>query len=114
MLVARHVSSTGDTATQPVVQGQEATQAESPRDGVRMKLTKHWDASLTYDVLKQDLDAEAPPFVGRHELLGALVNAIEQPDRRGTYLVSGYRGAGKTTLVIEAARRARRGLQDQG
>lgn len=87
----------------------------STHSDVRIKLTKQWDASLTYDVLKEDdPDYEPPPFVGRQELLGALVNAIEQPDRRGTYLVSGYRGAGKTTLVIRAAWQARATLEKGG
>jgi hypothetical protein len=109
------VSTTGDIATQPGAPGPEAAQVEAPHGRVSIHLTKHWDTPLTYDVLKNDdLGAEAGIFVGRRELLGALQNAIEQPDRRGTYLVSGYRGAGKTTLVIEAARLARRSLESQG
>src|SRR3954452_18655529 len=105
----------GDIATQQDGARPEAAQAGSTRGHVSIHLTKHWDTPLTYDVLKDD-DVAAQPgiFVGRRELLGALQNAIEQPDRRGTYLVSGYRGAGKTTLVIEAARLARRSLEKQG
>lgn len=75
-------------------------------------MTDNWDASLSYDVLEQDAATAAQPiFVGRQELLGPIVNAIGQPDRRGTYLISGYRGAGKTSLVIEAARQARAKLE---
>jgi hypothetical protein len=74
-------------------------------DPTIVELIPGWDAALTYDVLASD--DGGPVFVGREDLLGPLVNAIGQPDRRGTYLVSGYRGAGKTSLVIEAARRAK-------
>jgi hypothetical protein len=74
-------------------------------DPIVVELIPGWDAALTYDVLASD--DGGPVFVGREDLLGPLVNAIGQPDRRGTYLVSGYRGAGKTSLVIEAARRAK-------
>ena len=74
-------------------------------DPTTVELIPGWDAALTYDVLASD--DGGPVFVGREDLLGPLVNAIGQPDRRGTYLVSGYRGAGKTSLVIEAARRAK-------
>jgi hypothetical protein len=74
-------------------------------DPITVELIPGWDAALTYDVL--GADDGGPVFVGREDLLGPLVNAIGQPDRRGTYLVSGYRGAGKTSLVIEAARRAK-------
>ena len=78
---------------------------------VRVALKDMWDASLTFDLLDDPSDKaeddHGPIFVGREELLGALVNAIGQPDRRGTYLVSGYRGAGKTSLIIQATRRAR-------
>ena len=42
------------------------------------------------------------------------MNAVGKPDRRGTYLVSGYRGAGKTSLVIEAVRQAKAQLEDEG
>ncbi len=74
-------------------------------DPITVELIPGWDAALTYDVL--GADDGGPVFVGREDLLGPLVNAIGQPDRRGTYLVSGYRGAGKTSLAIEAARRAK-------
>jgi hypothetical protein len=86
----------------------------------RLDLTAGWDAALTYDVLRpprageQEIDAaRRAVFVGRTELVGSLVNAISRPDLRGTYLVSGYRGAGKTSLVIEAARQAAPRLQDR-
>jgi hypothetical protein len=74
-----------------------------------VELVPGWDAALTYDVLESGRLVGV--FVGRKDLLGPLVNAIGQPDRRGTYLVSGYRGAGKTTLVIEAARLAKQELK---
>jgi TPR repeat protein len=81
--------------------------------GTSLQLEPGWDAALTYDVL-DGAPAERPVFVGREDLLGSLVNAISQPDRRGTYLVAGYRGAGKTSLVIEAARRAQAPLEIAG
>jgi hypothetical protein len=81
--------------------------------GTSLQLAAGWDAALTYDVLDEP-PAERPVFVGREDLLGSLVNAIGQPDRRGTYLVAGYRGAGKTSLVIEAARRAQEPLEAGG
>lgn len=80
---------------------------------VTIPLTDNWDASLSYDLLEHDARPESAIFVGRDELLGPIVDAIGRPDRRGTYLVSGYRGAGKTTLVIEAARRAREKLEGE-
>lgn len=90
-----------------------------------LPLIPEWDAALTYDVLRpDDEDAPAnkdapsdelkPVFVGREELLGSLVNAISKPDRRGTYLISGYRGAGKTSLVIEAGRLSMPRLDKRG
>ena len=83
-------------------------------DEVALPLVAGWDAALTYDVLRGGDGEGAAVFVGREDLVGSLVNAIGQPDRRGTYLVSGYRGAGKTSLVIEAARRAAQVLDRQG
>src|ERR1700744_2229751 len=81
-----------------------------------LPLISTWDAALTYDVLRPGggatpANVPQPVFVGREELLGSLVNAISEPDRRGTYLISGYRGAGKTSLVIEAGRRSMSRLQ---
>src|SRR5215510_10022095 len=76
----------------------------------RIPLKENWDSALTYDVLDPDQErrnSAEPVFVGRSELLGSLVNAISRPEIRGTYLVSGYRGAGKTSLVIEASRQGR-------
>jgi hypothetical protein len=76
--------------------------------GVSVRLQPTWDASLTYDLL--DGEPESGPqavFVGRETLVGPLVNALAQPQQRGTYLISGYRGVGKTSLIIEAMRRAR-------
>ncbi|WP_156875806.1 ATP-binding protein [Ornithinimicrobium pekingense] len=73
---------------------------------LNLPLDVSWDATSTYDSLEaQDTDAGAP-FVGREDVVGSLANAISQPGQRGTYLVSGYRGVGKTTLVIEAMRMA--------
>jgi hypothetical protein len=89
--------------------------SESPQSdlasGLRIHLSRNWDSFLSYEVLEDSgdrrrSDADTPVFVGRTDLLGPLVMAMSQPDRRGTYLVSGYRGAGKTSLVIEAARQA--------
>ena len=73
-----------------------------------LPLVRGWDAALTYSSIHAVAkDGEGPFFVGRETLLGSLVQAISQPELRGTYLISGYRGAGKTSLVIEAARRAK-------
>jgi hypothetical protein len=38
------------------------------------------------------------------------VAEIIEPNKRGTYLISGYRGTGKTSLIIEALSRAKRHL----
>jgi hypothetical protein len=51
-------------------------------------------------------------FVGREDLLDPLVSAIRRPTARGTYLISGYRGTGKTTLLIEALRQGAQQLPD--
>ncbi len=82
----------------------------------KLQLLPGWDAALTYDLLDErraDGRADSPPepvFVGREDLLGSLEDAISQPDRRGTYLISGYRGAGKSSLVIKAALLAKKRL----
>ncbi len=101
--------------------GNAAVDAEAEQHAaatVRVPLRRMWDASLTFDLIDDPLDNanndQGPIFVGREELLGALVNAIGQPDRRGTYLVSGYRGVGKTSLIIQAIRLARSRLQGNG
>jgi hypothetical protein len=78
---------------------------------VTVALRGSWDASLAYTLLDDPLlekpvSDDAPVFVGRGSLLGPLVNAIGQPDRRGTYLGSGYRGVGKTSLIVQATRLA--------
>ena len=93
--------------------------ASAPLQRTTLSLSSNWAAPLTYDVLQPHEDGGAsatrePVFVGRRELLGSLENAISDPDSRGTYLISGYRGAGKTSLVIEAARRANRRLKSRG
>jgi TPR repeat protein len=81
---------------------------------VRVGLKQIWDAPLTYDLLSRPASDTGPVFVGRETLLGPLVNAIGQPDRRGTYLVSGYRGVGKTSLIIQATRLAYPRLRASG
>ncbi|HTI42095.1 MAG TPA: P-loop NTPase fold protein [Vicinamibacterales bacterium] len=68
-----------------------------------------WDSTLTYDDLETDATGGLS-FVGRQELLDIIVGAIRHPDRRGTFLVSGYRGAGKTTMLIQAIRLSQKGL----
>jgi hypothetical protein len=85
-----------------------------PVEAVRVGLTAGWDASLTYDLLDHEARSGEQVFVGRQEHLGPLVNAVGQPDRRGTYLVSGYRGVGKTSLIIQAVRLASSQLKDKG
>jgi hypothetical protein len=86
--------------------------AETTASSTKLHLVDGWDATLTYDALRSD-DSSAV-FVGRDELVGTLVNAISQPDRRGTYLISGYRGAGKTSLLIYAAKQAQEPLKAKG
>jgi hypothetical protein len=80
-----------------------------------VRIKADWDSALTYDSLDR-AEGQAGPdeavFVGRKDLLDPLVAAIRQPAQRGTYLISGYRGTGKTTLVIEALRRAQHQLVD--
>jgi hypothetical protein len=90
------------------------TTSRRPVEAVRVQLTAGWDASLTYDLLDHEARGGEQVFVGRQEHLGPLVNAVGQPDRRGTYLVSGYRGAGKTSLIIQAVRLARSQLKNKG
>jgi Cdc6-like AAA superfamily ATPase len=76
------------------------------------RLRNDWDATITYDVLDRP---DEPPgvFVGREDLLRPLESAVVEADKRGTILVSGYRGSGKTTLVIEALRRAALAFRNQ-
>jgi len=69
------------------------------------RLRKDWDATITYDVLDRP-ETSPGVFVGREDLLRPLEAAVVEADKRGTILVSGYRGSGKTTLVIESLRRA--------
>ena len=74
---------------------------------VEIPLKPSWDEPLTYAILDEKTpDADGPVFVGRMDLLGPLVNAIGHPGRGGTYLISGYRGVGKTSLIIKAASQA--------
>jgi hypothetical protein len=80
---------------------------------VKVPLKSSWDEPLTYAILDEKTpDADGPVFVGRTELLGPLVNAIGHPGRGGTYLISGYRGVGKTSLIIKAASQAGRNLPE--
>jgi hypothetical protein len=74
---------------------------------VCVDLEPTWDSSLTYDLI-EGAESRSPRgfFVGRESLVGPLVNAISEPSQRGTYLISGYRGVGKTSLIIHAMRKA--------
>jgi AAA ATPase domain len=92
----------------------DTSTSRRPVEAVRVALTAGWDASLTYDLLDHEARNGEQVFVGRQEHLGPLVNAVGQPDRRGTYLVSGYRGVGKTSLIIQAIRLANPQLKDKG
>src|SRR6266581_3919041 len=76
---------------------------------LRIRIRSDWDAALTYDSLDENVDIR-PVFVGRDTLIAPLVAEIVEPNKRGTYLVSGYRGTGKTTLLIEALSRAQKRL----
>lgn len=114
MLVAGAVATPGESTTSVDERGPVPPPDGAPPGRVTMRLARTWDASLSYDLLDHEAPPEAAVFVGRDELLGPIVSAIGHPDRRGTYLVSGYRGAGKTSLVIEAARRARVKLEADG
>jgi len=86
------------------------------KDEVVVNLSENRDAAHTCGLLSLRDDEKSikwyrPIFVGREALVGPIFNAIGLPDRRGTFLVSGYRGAGKTSLVPEAALRARERLE---
>ncbi|HJX92271.1 MAG TPA: P-loop NTPase fold protein [Pyrinomonadaceae bacterium] len=76
---------------------------------LRIRLRPDWDAALTYDSLHEEPE-NRPVFVGREILIAPLVAEIIEPNKRGTYLISGYRGTGKTTLLIEALGRAKKQL----
>ena len=77
---------------------------------LRIRLRPDWDAALTYDSLHEEPE-NRPVFVGREILIAPLVAEIIEPNKRGTYLISGYRGTGKTTLLIEALSRAKKQLR---
>lgn len=87
---------------------------DSAQGAISIPLVEHWDATMSYDILEPSGDERNVPFVGRENLKGGLVTMIADPDARGSVLVSGYRGAGKTTLVIESAREAKQRLLDEG
>ena len=75
-------------------------------DPLRILIRPNWDSALTYDSLDEQPDNRSV-FVGRESLIAPLVAEIVEPSKRGTYLISGYRGTGKTTLLIEALSRAK-------
>jgi hypothetical protein len=58
---------------------------------LRIRLRPDWDAALTYDSLHEEPE-NRPVFVGREILIAPLVAEIIEPNKRGTYLISGYRG----------------------
>jgi hypothetical protein len=77
-----------------------------------IRIRPDWDAVLTYRSLNEN-SARHPVFVGRETLIAPLVAEITEPNKCGTYLISGYRGTGKTTLLIEALRRAQKELANE-
>src|SRR5262245_22743121 len=92
---------------------------------VSIRIRSDWDAALTYDALDDDQQSPAPAskeakeqnrsvFVGRESIIAPLVAEIIEPNKRGTYLISGYRGIGKTSLIIEAFSRAKDQLRIKG
>jgi len=92
---------------------------------VSIRIRSDWDAALTYDSLDEDQPISGPPseeevaksrsvFVGRESIIAPLVAEIIEPNKRGTYLISGYRGIGKTSLIIEAFGRAKDQLKNKG
>ena len=76
---------------------------------LRIRIRSDWDTALTYDSLHEEPE-NRPVFVGRDGVIAPLVAEIIEPNKRGTYLISGYRGTGKTSLLIEALSRAKRHL----
>lgn len=83
-------------------------------DPLHIRIRSDWDAALTYDSLYDEESEKRPVFVGREVLIAPLVAEITEPNKRGTYLISGYRGTGKTTLLIEALSRAKKQLKARG
>ncbi|HYW72118.1 MAG TPA: P-loop NTPase fold protein [Pyrinomonadaceae bacterium] len=80
-------------------------------DPLRIRIRDDWDAALTYDSLNDVDQTKRPVFVGRDAIIEPLVAEILEPNKRGTYLISGYRGTGKTTLLIEALIRSQKELR---
>ena len=76
---------------------------------LRIRIRSDWDTALTYDSLHEEPE-NRPVVVGREGVIAPLVAEIIEPNKRGTYLISGYRGTGKTSLLIEALSRAKRHL----
>ena len=82
----------------------------SPRESTReLALKPNWNGTFVYDT-SVARTALRPTDVRRSH---AAALSTGQCDRRpradhSTYLVSGYRGAGKTTLMVEATRQAAR------
>jgi hypothetical protein len=75
----------------------------------RIHIRPQWDTILTYDVLERE-DVDSSIFVGRQDLLDPICSSVAQLEKRGTFLISGYRGSGKTSLIIEALRRSKKML----
>ena len=90
----------------------EPQRAAKP-EPLRIRIRSDWDTALTYDSLHEDLE-NRPVFVGRENVIAPLVAEIIEPNKRGTYLISGYRGTGKTSLIIEALSRAKSHLAAKG
>ncbi|MDN5936121.1 MAG: ATP-binding protein, partial [Nitrosospira sp.] len=51
-------------------------------------------------------------FVGRTAIIDKLVDLLRSKSRRGSYLIAGYRGAGKTSVINKALKEYREGEQD--
>ena len=86
-----------------------------PVDPLRIRIRSDWDTALTYDSLYEESEnnndsKSRPVFVGREGVIAPLVAELIEPNKRGTYLISGYRGTGKTSLIIEALSRAKKHL----
>lgn len=48
-------------------------------------------------------------FVGRKDIIDKLVDLLSSTTRRGSYLITGYRGAGKTSVINKAIDKYRKG-----
>ena len=55
---------------------------------------------FTFPVATNNCNEQADHlFVGREAIIDKLVDLLESPRPRGSYLIAGYRGAGKTTVI---------------